>query len=97
MDREDRDGLLCDVTCEGIQRWVTEVGEPCVNVEVRTTRYTLVRQYFLIYVKPMERVADPTVVAALLSLVLTARNRLNILGQVCHSHHETQAHELSVS
>ncbi|KAI0695729.1 hypothetical protein BC835DRAFT_1272898 [Cytidiella melzeri] len=61
--REERDGLLCDVTCEGIQRWVTEVGEPCVNVE------------------PMERVADPTVVAALLSLVLTVRNRLSALGQ----------------
>ncbi|KAI0084175.1 hypothetical protein BDY19DRAFT_898854 [Irpex rosettiformis] len=63
MSREERDGLLCDVTCEGIQRWVAEIGEPCVNVE------------------PMERVADPTVVAALLSLVLTVRNRLNALGQ----------------
>lgn len=35
MCREERDGLLCDVTCEGIQRWIAEVGEPCVNVEVR--------------------------------------------------------------
>lgn len=28
------DGLLCDVTVEGIQRWVGEIGEPCVGVEV---------------------------------------------------------------
>lgn len=35
LDREERDGLLCDVTCEGIQRWVTEIGEPLMNVEVR--------------------------------------------------------------
>ena len=29
------DGLLCDATVEGIQRWVVEVGESCVGVEVR--------------------------------------------------------------
>ena len=28
------DGLLCDVTVEGIQRWVSEVGESSVGVEV---------------------------------------------------------------
>ncbi|KAG5221093.1 Protein STB [Salix suchowensis] len=28
------DGLLCDVTVEGIQRWTSEIGEPCVGVEV---------------------------------------------------------------
>jgi hypothetical protein len=28
------DGLLCDVTVDGIQRWVAEIGEPCVGVEV---------------------------------------------------------------
>ncbi|KAL1722279.1 hypothetical protein EV715DRAFT_247436 [Schizophyllum commune] len=27
------DGLLCDVTVEGIKTWVTEVGEPCADVE----------------------------------------------------------------
>ena len=32
---EERNGLLCDVTCEGIRRWVTEVGEPCMRIEVR--------------------------------------------------------------
>ena len=31
---EERNGLLCDVTCEGIRRWVTEVGEPCMRIEV---------------------------------------------------------------
>ncbi|OBZ70442.1 Protein STB6 [Grifola frondosa] len=61
---EERNGLLCDVTCEGIQRWVLEIGEPCMKVE------------------PMERVADPTVVAALFSLILSTRGQLHALGQV---------------
>ncbi|KAF7790804.1 hypothetical protein EIP86_001761 [Pleurotus ostreatoroseus] len=64
MAREERNGLLCDVTCEGIQRWVTEIGEPCAQVE------------------PMERVADPTVVAALFSMILTVRNRLHAMGHL---------------
>ncbi len=34
LSKEERNGLLCDVTCEGIQRWVTEIGESCANVEV---------------------------------------------------------------
>ncbi|EKM59053.1 uncharacterized protein PHACADRAFT_25180 [Phanerochaete carnosa HHB-10118-sp] len=62
MDREERNGLLCDVTCEGIQRWVAEIGEPLMNVE------------------PMERVADPTVVAALFSMVMILRNKLHVMG-----------------
>jgi hypothetical protein len=28
------DGLLCDITVEGIQKWVSEIGESCVGVEV---------------------------------------------------------------
>lgn len=28
------DGLLCDETVEGIRRWIIEVGEPCVGLEV---------------------------------------------------------------
>ncbi|KAF9821170.1 hypothetical protein IEO21_00778 [Rhodonia placenta] len=62
LSPEERNGLLCDVTSEGIKRWVTEVGEQCMKVE------------------HMERVADPTVVAALLSLILTVRNKLHALG-----------------
>jgi hypothetical protein len=30
----EMDGLLCDVAVDGIQRWVAEIGEPCVGVEV---------------------------------------------------------------
>lgn len=30
----EMDGLLCDVTVEGIKKWVSEVGEGCVGVEV---------------------------------------------------------------
>ncbi|EIN10634.1 hypothetical protein PUNSTDRAFT_84841 [Punctularia strigosozonata HHB-11173 SS5] len=58
MAPEQRDGLLCDITVDGLQRWIAEIGEPCVGVE------------------PMERVADPTVVSGLFSLVLTVRNQL---------------------
>lgn len=32
---EERNGLLCDITWEGIQRWITEIGERCMEVEVR--------------------------------------------------------------
>lgn len=31
---DERNGLLCDVTYEGIQRWIAEIGEPCIQVEV---------------------------------------------------------------
>ncbi|GJE83999.1 hypothetical protein PsYK624_000730 [Phanerochaete sordida] len=62
LDREARDGLLCDVTCDGIQRWVTDIGEPLMNVE------------------PMERVADPTVVSAIFSMLLVLRNKLHVMG-----------------
>lgn len=33
LEREERNGLLCDVTCEGIQRWITEIGDPLLDVE----------------------------------------------------------------
>ncbi|KAH9938141.1 uncharacterized protein B0H18DRAFT_1099992 [Fomitopsis serialis] len=59
---EERNGLLCDVTCDGIRRWAAEVGEPCMKIE------------------PTERVADPTVLSALFSLILTTRNKLHALG-----------------
>jgi hypothetical protein len=59
---EAMDGLLCDVTVDGIQRWVAVVGEPHLGVE------------------PMQRLADPTAVAALLSLVLAVRNKLAAIG-----------------
>ncbi|KAL4241904.1 hypothetical protein ABKN59_000448 [Abortiporus biennis] len=59
---EDRNGLLCDVTCDGIQKWIAEIGEPCLAVE------------------PMERVVDPTLVAALFSMILCIRNKLHALG-----------------
>ncbi|KAH9844317.1 uncharacterized protein C8Q71DRAFT_826848 [Rhodofomes roseus] len=62
INPEERNGLLCDVTCDGIRRWAAEVGEPCMKIE------------------PTERVADPTVLAALFSLILTTRNKLHALG-----------------
>ncbi|TFK43512.1 hypothetical protein BDQ12DRAFT_622506 [Crucibulum laeve] len=56
------DGLLCDVTVDGIRKWITDIGEPCVGLE------------------PMERIADPMFISALLSLVLSIRNKLAALG-----------------
>jgi hypothetical protein len=34
------DGLLCDATADGIQRWVVDVGETCVGVEVRSPQFS---------------------------------------------------------
>ncbi|KAF8592329.1 hypothetical protein K439DRAFT_1655872 [Ramaria rubella] len=59
---EEKNGLLCDVTAEGISRWTDTVGEPLLSLE------------------PMERVGDPSVVSALLSVVVTMRNKLHALG-----------------
>ncbi|KIJ20038.1 hypothetical protein PAXINDRAFT_166206 [Paxillus involutus ATCC 200175] len=52
------DGLLCDVTVDGLRRWVAEVGESLTGFE------------------STGRIADPSVVAALLSFVLSTRNKL---------------------
>ncbi|KAF8450735.1 hypothetical protein L210DRAFT_2408267 [Boletus edulis BED1] len=52
------DGLLCDVTIDGLRRWVAEIGESLIGVE------------------STERIADPSVVAALFSFVLSTRNKL---------------------
>ncbi|KAF7352772.1 hypothetical protein MVEN_01243800 [Mycena venus] len=56
------DGLLCDKTVEGLNTWVDDVGEQCVNIEAT------------------ERIADPAVVCALLSLVVATRNKLAAAG-----------------
>ncbi|KAF9453007.1 hypothetical protein P691DRAFT_116995 [Macrolepiota fuliginosa MF-IS2] len=56
------DGLLCDVTVRGIERWIAEIGEPRAGLE------------------PAERIAEPTFISALLSLVLSIRNKLSALG-----------------
>jgi hypothetical protein len=32
--QDDWNGLLCDLTVDGIQRWVTEIGELHMGVEV---------------------------------------------------------------
>ena len=76
----ERNGLLCDITVDGIQKWIAEIGEPHVHVEVGAfLRYVFT---LLTQSQPMERVADPTIVSALLSLVFTMRNKLHDLGQV---------------
>ncbi|KZS97577.1 hypothetical protein SISNIDRAFT_546672 [Sistotremastrum niveocremeum HHB9708] len=62
IGRSQRNGLLCDVTVKGLERWTVEIGEATLSLE------------------PMERVADPTVVAALLSIVATTRNKLAAIG-----------------
>ncbi|KAG1806788.1 uncharacterized protein HD556DRAFT_1324065 [Suillus plorans] len=57
------DGLLCDVTIDGLQKWMVEVGESLPGIEAT------------------ERIADPSAVGALLSFVLSARNKLASFAQ----------------
>lgn len=38
LSPEERNGLLCDVTNDGIQKWVSEIGEPCMKVEVSSSK-----------------------------------------------------------
>ena len=60
---EFADGLLCDITVQGIQKWIGEIGANCCPG-----------------VQTVERVLDPSIVSALLSLVLASRNKLAALG-----------------
>ncbi|EJU06396.1 hypothetical protein DACRYDRAFT_40461, partial [Dacryopinax primogenitus] len=55
---ELRDGLLCDITESGLQKWMAEIGEPVYDLE------------------PSARILDDQVVAALLSSITAARQRL---------------------
>ncbi|KAG8973067.1 hypothetical protein FRB90_010022, partial [Tulasnella sp. 427] len=58
---EERDGLLCDTTVDGIRKCI-EVISKFVDVE------------------PTERVLDPSVLAAILSVIISTRNKLHALG-----------------
>jgi hypothetical protein len=72
------DGLLCDEFVEGIKHWIAHVGGPCVGLEVFSF---FSFQFPLSYlVQPSERIADPVFVSAILSLVLSTRNKLAHLG-----------------
>ncbi len=79
--QDEWNGLLCDVTIDSIQRWLTEIGEPQMAVEVSCPPpyYTLVLTCFPLS-QPTERVADPVVVCALLCHVSSTRNKLYALG-----------------
>jgi len=41
LSPEERDGLLCNVTAEGITRWTDAVGDPLLSLEVRLLFYDL--------------------------------------------------------
>ena len=72
------DGLLCDVTVDGIRRWIATVGGPCVSLEVCLSYIS--QHLILILLQPTERIADPMFVSALFSLILSIRNKLFHLG-----------------
>ncbi|KAI9817115.1 MAG: hypothetical protein M1827_001227 [Pycnora praestabilis] len=59
---EYADGLLCDVTEQGINDWWTEIGSEFYKFE------------------PSDGILGPTTVAALLGMLMGARNRLNAFG-----------------
>ncbi|KAH8830928.1 hypothetical protein DL96DRAFT_1707720 [Flagelloscypha sp. PMI_526] len=56
------DGLLCDISIEGIKTWTAEVGEPLLEMEHN------------------DKIAHPVLVSGLLSLVLSMRNKIHMLG-----------------
>lgn len=35
ISADERNGLLCDVTADGIQAWISSIGEALLNIEVR--------------------------------------------------------------
>ena len=76
--QDDWNGLLCDLTVDGIQRWVTEIGELHMGVEV--FYFSPLIHPFFSSVQPTERVADPIVVCALLTQVSNVRHKLYALG-----------------
>ncbi|KAG9317280.1 hypothetical protein JVU11DRAFT_1475 [Chiua virens] len=69
------DGLLCDVTVDGLRRWVAEIGDNLISSE------------------STERIADPNVVTALLSFVLSTRNKLATWGPAITKDPFLHAHE----
>ena len=71
------DGLLCDITVDGIRKWIAKVGGPCVALEVCLCLLSISH---LILSQPTERIVDPMFVSALFSLVLSTRNKLSHLG-----------------
>lgn len=70
------DGLLCDVTIDGLRKWVVEIGESLVGIEVGSYLKALCVSCQHTRVQSTERIADPSVIAALLSFVLSTRNKL---------------------
>lgn len=69
------DGLLCDVTIDGLRRWVAEIGEILLGLEVSSNMYVCVSRQHA-WMQSTERIADPGVIAAILSFVLSTRNKL---------------------
>ena len=73
------DGLLCDECVDGIKHWITHIGGPCVGLEVFFS-FLPFNFSLLSIIQPSERIADPVFVSAILSLVLSTRNKLAHLG-----------------
>ena len=79
--QDEWNGLLCDVTVGGIQRWLTEIGEPQMAVEVLFSHpLTSVSRSDFAISQSTEIIADHIVVCALLSQVSGTRNKLYALG-----------------
>ncbi len=49
QSQDDWNGLLCDLTVDGIQRWVVEIGESHMGVEVLSLSHHLSPPIFLIH------------------------------------------------
>jgi len=79
------DGLLCDVTLSAIQQWITEIGHFRAALDVSCLFICTV--ILLNSTQPSERTPDPMLVSALLTLVLTIRNKIAHVHVCPSSHH----------
>ena len=79
------DGLLCDVTLSAIQQWIIEIGHSRAAFDVSCLFISSVIP--LIFTQPSERIPDPMFISALLTFVLSIRNKIAHVHVCSSSHH----------
>lgn len=74
---EHRDGLLCDMTVDCLQRWTLDVGEKLreLRLEVGISQIQILADTNGL-LQPTDRTLDPAVAAGLLSVITSVRNKV---------------------
>lgn len=89
IDAKQQNGLMCDTTVDGLQKWVKEIGEPYMKLVVSTVLYShLFRLFFdnlcahtiMRILQNAEKLAEPPIISALISIVIATRNKLNAMS-----------------